>query len=58
MPYTYKKEGNKYVVYKKTGKRVGATKGTKKALKKYLAALQMHSESIKLEIMKPKNQLN
>lgn len=54
MPYTYKKEGNKYVVYKKTGKRVGATKGTKKALKKYLAALQMHSESIKLEIMKPK----
>ena len=30
----FKKEGDKYVVYKKTGKRVGATKGTKEALKK------------------------
>lgn len=43
MPYTYKKQGDKYVVYKKdSGKRVGATKGTKEALKKYLAALHMH----------------
>jgi len=47
MPYTYKKEGDKYVVYKKgSGKRVGATKGTKTALKKYLAALHIHGESI------------
>lgn len=49
MPYTYKKQGDKYVVYKKTsdgslGKRVGATKGTKEALKKYLSALHMHEE--------------
>ena len=47
MPYTYKKEGDKYVVYKKTGKRVGATKGTKEALKKYLAALYMHEMKLK-----------
>ena len=48
MPYTYKKEGDKYVVYKKgSGKRVGATKGTKEALKKYLAALHMHEMKIK-----------
>ena len=55
MPYTYKKEGDKYVVYKKDGgKRVGATKGTKAALKKYLAALHMHEIKLK-EYMKPKN---
>ena len=47
MPYTYKKEGDKYVVYKKTGKRVGVTKGTKEALKKYLAALYMHEMKLK-----------
>ena len=50
MPYTYKKEGDKYVVYKKDGgKRVGATKGTKEALKKYLAALHMHEIKRKYE---------
>lgn len=55
MPYTYKKEGDKYVVYKKDGgKRVGATKGTKEALKKYLAALHMHEMKIK-ENMKSKS---
>jgi hypothetical protein len=43
MPYTYKKQGSKYVVYKKsTGKKVGETDGTKTALKKYLAALQIN----------------
>lgn len=40
MPYTHKKEGNKYVVYKK-GKKVGETEGTKTALNKYLAALHI-----------------
>jgi len=55
MPYTYKKEGDKYAVYKKdTGKLVGKTKGTKEALRKYLAALHIHSESFKIESMKPK----
>ena len=38
MPYSYHKQGDKYVVTKKdTGKEVGRTKGTKEALKKYLA---------------------
>ena len=32
MPYTYKKQGDKYVVYKKsTGKKVGTTAGNKTA---------------------------
>lgn len=48
MPYTYKKEGNKYVVYKKdSGKRVGSTSADKESLRKYLAALHIHAnESI------------
>jgi len=47
MPYTYRKEGDKYVVYKKDShKRVGATKGTKEALRKYLAALAINAESV------------
>jgi len=41
MPYTHKKVGNKYVVYKH-GKKVGETEGTKKALDKYLAALHIN----------------
>lgn len=44
MPYSYHKEGDKYVVTKKdTGKEVGRTKGTKEALKKYLAALHINA---------------
>jgi hypothetical protein len=47
MPYKYKKEGNKYVVYKKdSGKRVGATAGSKEALKKYLTALHMNEQEL------------
>ena len=48
MPYQVKKQGDKYVVYKKdTGKRVGATAGNKVALRKYLAALHLNAnESI------------
>ena len=40
MPYTHKKIGDKYVVFKGT-KRVGETGGTKTALNKYLAALHI-----------------
>lgn len=43
MPYTHKKVGSKYVVYKK-GKKVGETEGTKTALNKYLAALHIADE--------------
>ena len=53
MPYSVKKQGDQYAVYKKdTGKLVGKTKGTKEALRKYLAALHMHAESLNLEDMK------
>ena len=54
MPYTYKKVGDKYAVYKKdTGKLVGKTKGTKEALKKYLAALHINAhESVNNTYMK------
>lgn len=45
MPYTAKKQGDKYVVYKKdTGKRVGATAGNKEALRKYMAALHINAK--------------
>lgn len=48
MPYTYKKTGEKYTVYKKNpdgtfGEKVGTTQGTKEALKKYLAALHINT---------------
>ena len=45
MPYKVKKQGDQYVVYKKdTGKRVGATAGNKKALRKYMAALHINAK--------------
>ena len=45
MPYKVKKQGDKYVVYKKdTGKRVGATAGNKEALRKYMAALHLNAK--------------
>lgn len=52
MPYTYKKVGTKFVVYKK-GKKVGETEGTKTALNKYLAALHIADEkTTKKEVVK------
>ncbi len=43
MPYDYRKSGKGYEVYKKdTGEVVGHT--TKENLKKYLAALYVHSK--------------
>jgi hypothetical protein len=45
MPYTVKKQGDKYVVYKKdTGKRIGSTAGNKESLRKYLAALHINAK--------------
>ena len=44
MPYKYKKVGDEYVVYKKSGERVGATAGNKEALRKYLAALHINAK--------------
>jgi ribosomal protein L17 len=53
MPYSYHKDGDKYVVTKKdTGKEVGRTKGTKEALKKYLAALHINANEGKTNTMK------
>jgi hypothetical protein len=53
MPYSYHKQGDKYVVTKKdTGKVVGHTKGTKEALKKYLAALHINANEGKMNTMK------
>lgn len=53
MPYSYHKEGDKYVVTKKgTGKVVGHTKGTKEALQKYLAALHINANEGKTNTMK------
>ena len=45
MPYTSKKVGDQYCVYKKDGgKKVGCTDGTEEALKKYLAALHLNAK--------------
>ena len=55
MPYSYKKVGDKYCVYKEGGAKVGCTAGNKEALKKYLAALHIHGESIsEADVMDPK----
>jgi len=55
MPYTHKKVGDQYCVYKKdTGKKVGCTDGNKEALRKYLAALHINDslrEYIRREII-------
>jgi len=58
MPYKVKKQGDKYVVYKKdTGKRVGATAGNKEALRKYLAALHINAKesTMKLKSLLPED---
>jgi hypothetical protein len=57
MPYVARKQGDKYVVYKKkadgsAGERVGATDGTKEALHKYLAALHINAKESKQEFLK------
>lgn len=45
MPYTVRKVDGKYCVFKKDGgKKVGCTKGTETAKKKYLAALHSNTE--------------
>lgn len=45
MPYTHKKVGTQYCVYKKdTGEKVGCTDGNKEALRKYLAALHINAK--------------
>ena len=55
MPYTHKKVGDQYCVYKKdTGKKVGCTDGNKEALRRYLAALHINDslrEYIRKEII-------
>lgn len=49
MPYKTRKVGSKYCVYKKdSGEKVGCTKGTKEALKKYLAALHIAEDELEL----------
>ena len=48
MPYSYKKAGDQYCVYKKDGgEKVGCTDGNKEALKKYLAALHINANEQK-----------
>jgi len=45
MPYSVRKVNGKYCVYKKdSGKKVGCTKGTETAKKKYLAALHANAD--------------
>lgn len=49
MPYKTKKVGDKNCVYKKSsGKKVGCTSGSKEAKRKYLAALAINAESVRI----------
>lgn len=49
MPYTARKVGDQYCVYKKDGgAKVGCTDGNKEALRKYLAALHINDSKISL----------
>jgi hypothetical protein len=54
MPYTTKKVGSQYCVYKKeNNEKVGCTDGNKEALKKYMAALHINAkESVIREYIK------
>ena len=56
MPYTHKKVGDKYVVYK-GGKKVGSTKGTKAALDKYLAALHINADKKESKSLKENQEM-
>jgi len=45
MPYTARKVGDQYCVYKKDGgDKVGCTDGNKEALRKYMAALHINAK--------------
>jgi hypothetical protein len=45
MPYTARKVGDQYCVYKKDGgKKVGCTDGNKEALRKYMSALHINAK--------------
>lgn len=45
MPYTARKVGDQYCVYKKDGgEKVGCTDGNKEALRKYMAALHINAK--------------
>ena len=60
MPYSVRKQGSKYCVYKKEdGSKVGCTDGNKESLKKYLAALHMHeTNTMKLSNLVKENIFN
>jgi hypothetical protein len=50
MPYTARKVGDQYCVYKKdTGSKVGCTDGNKEALRKYMAALHLNAKESVME---------
>jgi hypothetical protein len=51
MPYSVRKQDNKYCVYKKdSGEKVGCTAGNKEALRKYMAALHMNENNTTMKL--------
>ena len=53
MPYSVKKVGDQYCVYKKDGgEKVGCTDGNKEALRKYMAALHINAKESRINILK------
>lgn len=56
MPYTARKVGNQYCVFKKdSGEKVGCTDGNEEALRKYMAALHINAKENTIKISQLRN---
>jgi len=56
MPYTARKVGDQYCVFKKDGgEKVGCTDGNEEALRKYMAALHINAKENTMKISKLRN---
>ena len=58
MPYTARKVGDQYCVFKKDGgEKVGCTDGNKEALRKYMAALHINAKENTMKISQLRNMI-
>jgi hypothetical protein len=58
MPYTARKVGDQYCVFKKDGgEKVGCTDGNEEALRKYMAALHINAKENTMKISKLRNMI-
>ena len=58
MPYTARKVGDQYCVFKKDGgEKVGCTDGNKESLRKYMAALHLNAKENTMKISELRNMI-